>query len=194
MGAVRWFPFLIRVLVAAVVIITATFHVIRPDVDPVMRGVSRYQWGAYGTLMSLAFVLLGLALAAAAQVARQWAFARAPLVATLLSLSAAGSLVVSAFPLSDNPPTANIIMHQSGGAVMFATFAMGTLLVPAGVAGRHWSLVGRLTVVIAVAFGAAIVLRLPISGLLQRLLLATMCTWLAGVARSAIIRPDATSR
>ena len=139
--------------------------------------------------MSLAFVLLGVALAAAAHGARLWVFARAPLVATLLSLAAAGSLVVSVFPLPDDPPMATNIMHQSGGAVLFAASAVAMWLVPASVTGRGWSLVAQLIMIFALVLGTAIVFRLPIIGLLQRLLLAAMCTWLVGAPRVAVNRP-----
>jgi hypothetical protein len=51
----------------AFVAITTAFHFIRTDLDPLARGISRYQFGRFGLAMDAAFVLFGVAMLSASR-------------------------------------------------------------------------------------------------------------------------------
>lgn len=173
-----------RLSVIAFIVIVAAFHVLRPDVNPVTRGISRYQWGPHGTAMSVGFGLLGLALLGAARVIQGWQLQdRFP--SNLLQVSALGSLLVAAFPLPESPPPVRAAAHQLGGFVLFGAAALAaTRITPADDGRAVVRLLGRLTTASVVLFFLVILVKVPVVGLLQRLVLVAMSAWIATITRT----------
>lgn len=170
--AATWF------LSAAFGVVVTAFHFIRTDLDPVRRGVSRYQWGEHGQAMSLAFAGLALAFSCAGRIVRRGRFAEARHVAALLHVSAAGAVVVAFVPLSDAPPFLDNVAHQLAGGVMFTASIVAMCMTPRRVAGPLASGIARATALAGGAFVLSVALRVPLSGLLQRVMLCGTCVWL----------------
>jgi hypothetical protein len=68
-----------------------------------------------------------------------------------------------------------------GGFVLFAAAALATCIAPADSRGAIVRRIGRLTAALVILFFLAIVLNVPLVGLLQRLVLAAVCAWIATV-------------
>lgn len=171
-----------RLCVVSFVGIVAAFHVLRPDVNPVTRGISRYQWGPHGTVMGVGFGLLGLALLGAARVIQGW-HRQNRFSSNLLRVSALGSLLVAMFPLPESPPPLPEIAHQFGGFVLFGAAALASSVTTDNERPFVQRL-GRLTTALVILFFLAILVKVPVVGLLQRVVLVAMCAWIATITRT----------
>jgi hypothetical protein len=112
--------------------IVVWLHLVRPDVSPMARGISRYAVGPYGSAISVAFVVLAFAVGIAAWLlgrpGEAGAFRRH---AQWLWVAVAGLLVVIVWPLrSPRAGTVEYWLHQGGGAVFFAAAAAGVQAIP----------------------------------------------------------------
>ena len=131
-------------------------------------------------VMSIGFVLLAIALLSTAHLLQRRQ--RVNKVSfRLLHVSAFGSLLVAGFPLSESPPLIQAVAHQLGGFVLFAMAALAIWMTAANIGGIAARQLGRLTAAMAVLFFLAIVLKMPVVGLLQRCVVASVCVWIATV-------------
>jgi hypothetical membrane protein len=158
-----------------------TLHVVRTDVDPLARGVSRYAVGSYGYVVNGAFLILALALVETGRSFRR----DAPNVGTigvwLLWASAAGMALVALFPLTSADSTgAENLPHQIGGMIFFLAAAAGTVAMSRAT-GRLTVLAWSITAAVTVYFLSIGVRPLGLTGirgLLQRACFAAIVAWL----------------
>ena len=168
-------------LAAGFALLVLTLHVVRTDVDPLTRGVSRYAVGPHGYVVNGAFLLLALAL-----VETGIGFRRvAPNVGTigvwLLWASAGGMALVALFPLrSADSPGAENLPHQLGGMIFFLGTAAATVVLSRAT-GRltvvAWSIAAVVTVYF-LSIGVRPLGLAGIRGLLQRACFAAIVAWL----------------
>lgn len=132
--------------------------------------------------MSLGFGLLGIALLGAARVIYGWPLQNT-FSSSLLRISALGSLLVAVSPLPDSPPLVHEVIHQVGGFVLFGAAALAmTRIAPADNDGRAAvRRLGRVTAASVILFFLMIIVKAPVVGLLQRVVLAALCAWIATV-------------
>jgi hypothetical protein len=135
--------------------------------------------------MSVGFGLLGVALLGAARVIQGWHLQNT-FSSSLLRVSVLGSLLVAVFPLPEYPPLLHAIAHQLGGFVLFGAAALASCIT--AVNGRPFvQRLGRLTTALVILFFLAILVNVPVVGLLQRLVLVAICAWIAIVTRTIAI-------
>jgi len=145
-----------RVLAIGAVVIVAALHVMRPDVSPIARGISRYAGGSTLPLMTVAFLSLAAAIGIAAWTTRSW----------LLGIAAIAQAAVAAFPDANIPP-ARSLPHTIFGFVFFVTAVAGLHMAHrSSSAFLAWLPVAALLLFFASAAGMPVLARVP--GLLQR--------------------------
>ncbi|HKY21793.1 MAG TPA: DUF998 domain-containing protein [Vicinamibacterales bacterium] len=178
------------VATGAFLVVVAWLHVVRPDVDPFRRGVSRYAAGSYGYAVSVAFAMLAAALLIAAAHLDSGGEADASSShRRALWLGAAGLLVVVWFPLrSALPASGEYWAHQLGGATFFAASTVGVQAVSSTLrrkASPEWlEMVARwsegIAIVALLLFFASVLLNVPVLkavlGILQRSCFIALCT------------------
>lgn len=148
-------------------------HVVRRDVSPVSRGMSRYAGPPTLVFATLAFVALAGGVMALAveldQPGRSWAL-----------LASAGLAVVAATPIGQPATTPVAALHTIGGLAFYAGIlgAMFASTEPIGGETLRWSVAAALALFGAGAFRVP-GLR-PVTGLLQRLVFALIIGWLVG--------------
>jgi hypothetical protein len=152
-------------------------HVVRRDVSPLRRGMSRYAGPPTLGLANVAFLALAGAFAALA--------ANLDRPAWLLALQAAAGLVVVAATPIGQPATSPVTaLHTIGGLALYAG-VLGVMFLspaPAGDPRLRWSFVAALTVFGAGAFGVPGLRR--VVGVLQRVVFVLIIVWLLHQARS----------
>ncbi|HET9496159.1 MAG TPA: DUF998 domain-containing protein [Chloroflexia bacterium] len=172
----------------------AALHFLRPDLDPVSRMTSEYANGPYGFVMTSAFFSMVLA-SAALIVALYRGAPRHALSLTglvFLGMWAAGVLVAMIFPIDPGgvPVTPAGTIHQTMGPPTFLAVTTGVALVTWRL-GRdeRWRGLQRtlfvLVAVIALGFVATaytFFTGVEIAGLMQRIVLAAVVTWIVLVA------------
>jgi len=151
------------------VVIVAALHVLRPDVAPVERGISRYASGSTLPLMTLAFLAFAAAFGIAAWRTRSWLFAVAAVAQALVAL----------FPDAHLPPDRSV-PHTVFGAVFFVTAAAGLFLSHRSSSWLAWLPVAALILFFSSAAGVPVLARIP--GLLQRACFASFVVSLMGVS------------
>jgi hypothetical protein len=124
---------------AAILGTTGTFisvvmwlHVVRTDVSPMARGISRYAVGPYGSAISLAFGVLAVAIAIAAwQLGSPTNAAGFPRHARSLWVAVAGLAILIVWPLrSSSAGVVEYWLHQVSGAAFFVAAAGGVQAIP----------------------------------------------------------------
>jgi hypothetical membrane protein len=166
-------------LAIAFALVIVLFHFLRPDIDPLARGVSRYAVGRYGEAFNVVSLVLALSFVVTGFGVRQAAPGARTLGVYLLWLSAAGMVLVAVFPLTavDSMATENL-PHQIGGMVFFVAAAAAMVLLSRAL-GRHAALAWGVVAATAVFFLSVGVPPLAgIRGLLQRACFATIVAWL----------------
>jgi hypothetical protein len=172
----------------------AALHFLRPDLDPVSRMTSEYANGPYGFVMTSAFFSMVLA-SAALILALYQRLPRHALSLTglaFLGLWAVGVTVAMIFPIDPGgvPVTLAGTIHQTAGPPTFLAVTTGVALVTWRL-GRdvRWRGPQRtlfvLAVVIAVGFAATaytFFTGVEIAGLMQRIVLAAVVTWIVLVS------------
>jgi hypothetical protein len=112
--------------------IVVWLHLVRPDVSPMVRGISRYAVGPHGYAISVGFAALASAVGiAAGQLNRRLEGGAFKWHAWSLWAAVAGLFVVIVWPLRS--PSAGVTeywLHQGGGAVFFAAAAAGVQAIP----------------------------------------------------------------
>jgi Protein of unknown function (DUF998) len=173
-------------LAIAFALVIAVFHFLRPDVDPLARGVSRYAVGRYGDVFNAVSLALALAFVVTGFGFRQAAPGSGALGVYLLWLGAAGMVFVAVFPLrAEDSMAVENLPHQVGGMIFFLAAAAAAVLLSRAV-GRHSALAWGVVAATAVFFVSVGVPALTgISGLLQRVVFATIVAWLV-LANSAL--------
>ncbi|GMQ86019.1 MAG: hypothetical protein BMS9Abin07_1591 [Acidimicrobiia bacterium] len=183
--------------VAAVAYFVATFvvlHFVQPELDPVEHFVSRYAFGRFGWLVTLAFVVVGvgtLALALGLHRSLQPGFrvATSVVLMSIAGVGFVGSGIFKTNPLSPSgitAPTATGILHDLAGFVLFVALLIGAFILR-GVFARdaRWHGLERsaLRFALGMLFAATVMFAVPrdVVGLVQRGLLAIMMTWLGVV-------------
>jgi Protein of unknown function (DUF998) len=158
----------VRGLAIAFVVIVAVLHVLRPDVSPFERGISRYASGPTLLLMTLAFLALAAALSIAAWASRSW----------LLGIAAIAQAGVAAFPDANVPP-ARSIPHTVLGFVFFVTVAAGLYTSHRSSSVFAWLPVVALLLFFASIAGVPMLARVP--GLMQRVCFVAIVASLIGL-------------
>src|SRR5437868_4222811 len=105
----------VRILTALFVAIVIVLHVVRRDVSPLHRGISRF--ASSGTLlaMTVAFAALAAALGLAAWSMRSW----------LLAVAAVSMALVAMTPDSDRLSSTGSVVHTAAAFVFFVAAAAG---------------------------------------------------------------------
>ena len=160
-------------------LVIVVFHVLRPDVDPLARGVSRYAVGRYGQVFNAVSLALAFAFVVTGFAFRQAAPDSGTLGVYLLWLGAAGMVFVAVFPLrAEDSMAVENLPHQAGGMIFFLAAAVAPVLLSRAV-GRHAVLAWGIVVATAVFFVSVGVPALTgIRGLLQRVCFVTIVAWL----------------
>jgi hypothetical membrane protein len=150
-------------------------HVLRPELSPVSQRLSEYATGAFGWVMTVAFVAAAVGLLALA-VAHRTRGTAAPL---LLAVAAAGMVLAGLFPAGTSDrwhsPASSVATLAVAGAVAIDALASRRQLRP----GLDLALAGA---------AALLVVASPVlhdtawSGLGQRLLWAVLYVWLVRAA------------
>ena len=181
----------------------AALHFLKPDLDPVSRMTSEYANGPYGFVMTSAFFSMVLA-SAALIVALYRGAPRHALSLTglvFLGMWAVGVTVAMIFPIDPGgvPVTLAGTIHQTAGPPTFLCVTMGVALISWRL-GRdeQWrslrSALLTLALVVAVGFAATaytFFTGVEAAGLMQRIVLAAVVTWIVLVATR--LRPTALS-
>ena len=162
-------------LAIAFALVIVVFHVLRPDVDPLARGVSRYAVGRYGEVFNAVSLVLAFAFVVTGFGFRQAAPDSGTLGVYLLWLGAAGMVFVAVFPLrAVDPMASENLPHQIGGMVFFVAAAAAPVLLSRAV-GRHAALAWGAVAATAVFFlSVGIPALAGIRGLLQRVCFAAI--------------------
>jgi hypothetical protein len=176
-------------------------HFLRPDLNPVSRMTSEYANGPYGLVMTSAFFAMSVA-SAALIVALYRGAPRHALSLTglaFLGLWAVGVLIAMIFPIDPGgvPVTLAGTTHQAAGPPTFACVAMGVAFISWRLGqDEQWRGLQRtllmLAAVIAVGFVATAYTFFTggeVGGLMQRIVLAAVVTWIVLVANR--LRPAA---
>ena len=158
----------VRALSVLTVVIVAALHVLRPDISPVERGISRYASGTTLPWMTLAFLAFAAAIGVAAWTTRSW----------LLGIAAVAQAAVAAFPDAHVPPDRSV-PHTVFGAVFFITAAAGLFASHRSSPLLAWLPVVTLLLFFASAAGMPGLARMP--GLLQRACFAAFVVSLMGL-------------
>jgi len=161
----------VRGLAIGTVLIVAALHVIRPDVSPIERGISRYASGSTLGLMTAAFLLLAAAVGMAAWTTRSG----------LLGIAAVAQACVAAFPDANVPP-ARSLPHTIFGFVFFVTVAAGLYTSHRSTSVLAWLPIAALVLFFASVAGVPLLARLP--GVLQRVCFAAIVASLVGLTAS----------
>jgi uncharacterized protein DUF998 len=172
----------------------AAVHFLKPDLDPVSRMTSEYANGAYGFVMTSAFLAMGVGcLALVAALYREvQGRALSPAGLVFFGLWAVGVLVAMIFPIDPGgvPVTLAGTIHQTAGPLTFLCAAVGVSLLSWRF-GRDdlWRplqpVALALSAVIAVGFVATasfFFTGTELAGLAQRVVLAAVVAWIVLVA------------
>jgi len=168
-------------------------HLLRPDLDPVASQMSLYLIGAWGPLLQLAYVALGIGMVALAWALREAHPPSARSAAALLLFALAGtSLSITAYAWMDMPGVDRSLeglIHglSAQGAFLFATTAMvvqalGFLRDPGWRRSARWALPWAL-----VCFASVWVLaawRDAPRGLAQKAVIVLILGWMACVLQA----------
>ena len=160
-----------RLLAIAAVIIVSALHVLRPDVSPIERGISRYASGTTLPLMTAAFLLLAAAIGIAAWTTRS----------RLLGIAAIAQGGVAAFPDGNLLP-ARSLPHTIFGFVFFVTVAAGLYTTHRSSSLLAWLPIAALLLFFASVAGVPFIWQFP--GLLQRVCFAAIVASLVGLSVS----------
>ena len=169
-------------------------HFLRPDLNPIALPASAYAVGPFGFLMTTAFFGLTLgAWALVLAIARgvpSAARSRAGLI--LLGVWAAGILLAMVFPMDVDraAPTLSGTIHDLGGVIGFFCLSVGGILMTRRLtAVGGWGLARRAMLTLSVlmlaqyvAVSLAFATGSQFLGLVQRLYLGTMITWIVMTA------------
>jgi hypothetical protein len=164
------------------VAIMAGLHVLRPDLPPLARGMSRYAGGGTLALATTAFLALALAWVGLVLQLPGALRLRAPLL-----VAASGLLVVIGTPIGiPSPSLPRLVVHTIGGVLFYLGTARAMLTTGGHGAVDRW-LVGAFTGLLLLfalgAFGVPGVA--SVVGLLQRLMFAAAIGWAVNQALSA---------
>jgi hypothetical membrane protein len=162
-------------------LLVVALHLVRTDVDPLMRGVSRYAIGEYGYVVNGAFLLLAAGLVATGMGFRRIVPAVGGAGVWLLWASAAGMATVAIFPVraADSAALENL-PHQAGGMVFFLTAAAGAVVLSRATRRQTvlgWSVAAAVTVYF-LSIGVPGLALTGVRGLLQRVCFAAIVAWL----------------
>ena len=173
---------------AIFVVLIAALHFLSPEFDPIQRRTSEYAVGAFGYLMTVAFIALSVS---------TWALviglrrdlsepARSMLGLALLGVFGIGLLVAAAFPtdLEGAPQTVVGTVHTINGALTFLSVVIGANFVSRTLKhDESWRQTHGVAWVLALIMipvflaGGAAAARAAGGGIAQRILLVTICTW-----------------
>lgn len=187
-------------------VMIATLHFLRPDLNPISQPTSQYAVGPYGFLMTSAFfsmsitsfaLLIGLYRGIPES-------ARSRMGLALLGLWGVGVLIAMLFPIDPegSPPTMAGTIHQIDGPIAFLCVTAGTILLSRRFnRDENWRLLYNpallLSLVLLIAFILTFIsfaTQLGFTGLLQRIHLATLVTWmLLTAARLRALTPGSVS-
>ena len=151
----------VRALVALAVVIVAALHVIRPDVSPIARGISRYASGSTMPLMTAAFLAFAAAIAIAAWTTRSW----------LLGVAAIAQAGVAAFPDAGVPPDRSVV-HTVLGFAFFVSVVAGLYTTHRSSPVAAWLPIVALLLFFASVAGVPLLERVP--GVMQRVCFAAI--------------------
>src|SRR6266540_4376069 len=177
-------------MAAAFVVAVLALHVLRTDVSPLGRGVSRYAVGNYAYVVNAAFLFLAGALVATG-IGFRSTVPQTPVAGVfLLWLGAAGMALVVLYPLraADSAATENL-PHQAGGMLFFLAAVAGAVVLSRRT-GRYAALAWFAAAAVSTYFlsiGVPALGLAGVRGLLQRLCFGAIVTWLVA-ANAAIDR------
>jgi hypothetical protein len=202
---VRWLARITMSCLVLFVMLVVILHFLRPETNPLVRGVSYYAVGPYGFLMTTAFLLIGIGGAALTlglflgSIRRH----RSLIGMLLLGLWSISSALGAVFPIDATgaPPTTTGMVHELIG-LNFLLFVPAVLLLSRQFAqDKRWHAFSRPIMIIAILIlMAAIGLllmngrfqSLGLGGLMQRIYWLISLLWLFLVAvglRSIVASP-----
>ena len=187
---------------SAFIIILAMLHVIKPEIEPSWNFISEYQVGRFGWVMSLAFIMLGLACIFLALALWTDINIVGKIGLVMLILSAAGMFIAAIFktdPLgtSQEAVTTSGTLHQLGA--MLDQIPFGAVLITLALFRKkewrvnRWMLLGSLILVWfgLIYFIASIRIHFPADGKFgpnvlvgwqNRIMIATQALWIILIA------------
>ena len=154
--------------------IMAALHVLRPDLPPLERGMSRYAGGDTLALATVAFLALAGAWVTLANQLRTIPHARISLVVAVVGL-----VGVAATPIgAPSPHTILLLVHTIGGLLFYVGTARTMLVVPVAGTAKRPLLVVYVTALSLFALGGIGMPQVSNAvGLLQRIVFATALLW-----------------
>ena len=160
---------------AVFIVAMASLHVLRRDLSPLLRGMSRYAGG--DTLLIATIAFLALALAQLAAAAHLWHSART--TSSALLVAAVGIVLVVLTPIGGaSPSTTTAAIHTLGGGLFYIAIAWAMAGHTSD--GLQRVLTGIYLAAVALFFlagGGTPVLR-EVTGLLQRVVIGTAIVWI----------------
>jgi hypothetical protein len=181
--SVRYPAYLVLVALAYYVVAVVALHLLEPGLDPLVRPISAYLRTDHAVTATSTFFALAVALGALSVGLYRMRFrGRLPVVGLgLLGLAAVGVVIAGLFP---RPP-----LHVVGGLMTIPPTLVAVLMMsatfrraPGWEASASPLLYLGLLVVALFVFAVAVLERLDLGGLGQRLFFAALFTWMAMVA------------
>lgn len=170
------------------VVAMAALHILRRDLSPLQRGMSRYAGGDTLVLATIAFGALAVGLLALA--AHLWYRFRG--VSYALLTATGGILLVVLTPIgSPSPSTASLMVHTLGGAIFYLATAWAMQRQTSD--GSHRALNGTYLMALTLFFlaGAGTPVLRDVTGLLQRVVFGTAIVWIVQTVVGSNAQPRA---
>lgn len=166
------------------------FHLVRPDVDPLLQPTSVYVHGAFGFFSPIATAAVGLgalALAGALKKARSGA--------VVLAIFGVAKVLQAFFPIDQqDTSTTGGVLHDVLGNIAFFAFPIAVGLLTRTLRER-WTFASPAAVLVIVTTGLLLLgesIDLGMYGLLQRVYLAMCSLWMLAAA-AALLEKDPTT-
>ncbi|GCE29520.1 hypothetical protein KDA_50040 [Dictyobacter alpinus] len=187
---VRWFALLSIVGLACFLALVVVLHGLRPDDDPLSHTVSEYALGAYGVLMTLGFVVLGLGSVALVLALAVCHAGKRPAGLVLLVCWSLGVLVLSVYHTDKSgiPVSPGGFIHSFVALIALLSLVFSALFYTLYFR-RHaqWQAFARpsllLTLIMFVTLIVFLASPLAYKGITERVLLGVDSVWLIGLAR-----------
>jgi hypothetical membrane protein len=176
----KTFELIVLICAAYYVTVAVILHVLMPEYDPRYRFMSEYAWGAYGSLMTTTFFVLGLAIVTVALGIRKvYQSSRSARIGFgLLLVGALGICLAGVFR--------EFIPHAAAGAVGLPSILLAALLLSWSFRqSLAWRSIHPATLLVALGMLAtflSIIFDVGMPGLQQRAFLFLVLLWLLVVA------------
>ncbi len=172
------------------VVVIFALHFLRPDLDPIRQPTSQYAVGPYGFLMTSAFFSMSIASFTLVLGFYQGIMqtARSQMGLVLLGLWGVGVIIAMLFPIDPegSPQTMTGMIHLIDGPLAFLCVTASTISLSRRFnQDENWRLLYKPALLLSLVLLTAFILtfisfatQLGFTGLMQRIHLATLVTWM----------------